>query len=145
MKRSRMGIEPFLHTETPGNPLTTPTVLRNRGPQVDSDASDRNAKCHKRLHARNVDRQFQFKIRNESSKIEGVRQSQYDDEGAIMGDDKEGCDESDPDSNGNREEAPNDLDIRVWQLSIATSRHPRRLHRVRRNRNSTTNGNDSSG
>ena len=47
LKRSRMGIEPFLQTETPGNPLTTPAVLQNRGPQVDSDASDRNAKCHK--------------------------------------------------------------------------------------------------
>ena len=27
LKRPRMGIEPFLHTETPGNPLTTPAVL----------------------------------------------------------------------------------------------------------------------
>ena len=58
LKRPRMGIEPFLHTETPGNPLTTPAVLQNRGPQVDSDASDRNAKRHKRLHSRNVDEQF---------------------------------------------------------------------------------------
>ena len=47
LKRPRMGIEPFLHTETPGNPLTTPAVLQNRGPQVDSDASDQNAKRHK--------------------------------------------------------------------------------------------------
>ena len=47
LKRPRMGIEPFLHTETPGNPLTTPAVLQNRGPQVDSDASDRNAKREK--------------------------------------------------------------------------------------------------
>ena len=46
LKRPRMGIEPFLHTETPRNPLT-PAVLQNRGPQVDSDASDRNAKRHK--------------------------------------------------------------------------------------------------
>ena len=58
LKRPRMGIEPFLYTETPGNPLTTPAVLRNRGPQVDSDASDQNAKRHKRLHSRNVDGQF---------------------------------------------------------------------------------------
>ena len=79
-----MGIEPFLHTETPGNPLTTPAVLHNRGPQVDSDASDQNAKRHKRLHARNVDGQFQFEIRNESSEVEGVGQSQYGDENAIM-------------------------------------------------------------
>ena len=70
LKRPRMGIEPFLHTETPRNPLTTPAVLQNRGPQVDSDASDRNAKRHKRLHARNVAGQFQFKIRNESSEVE---------------------------------------------------------------------------
>ena len=62
-----------------------------------------------------------------------------------MGDDEEGCDESDPDSNGDREEAPNDPNIRVRQLSVATSRCPQRSHRVRRNRNSTTNGNDSSG
>ena len=27
LKRPRMGIEPFLHTKTPGNPLTTPAVL----------------------------------------------------------------------------------------------------------------------
>ena len=111
LKRPRMGIEPFLHTETPGNPLTTPIVLQNRGPQVDSDASDQNAKRHKRLHSKNVDGQFQFEIRNESSKIEGMEQSQYGDEGAIMGDDEEGCDESNPDSNGDREEAPNDPDI----------------------------------
>ena len=71
-------------------------------------------------------------------------QSQYGDEGAIMGDDEEGCDESDPDSNGDREEAPNDPDIRVRQLFVATSRRPRRSHRVQRNRNSTTNGDDSS-
>ena len=42
-----------------------------------------------------------------------------------MGDDEEGCDESDPDNNEDREEAPNDPDIRVRQLSIATSRRPR--------------------
>ena len=124
LKRPRMGIEPFLHTETPGNPLTTPAVLHNRGPQVDSDASDQNAKRHKRLHARNVDGQFQFEIRNESSEVEGMGQSQYGDEGAIMGDDEEGCDESDPDSNGDREEAPNNPDIQVRQLSVATSRRP---------------------
>ena len=148
LKRPRMEIESFLHTETPGNPLTTPAVLQNRGPQVDSDGSDRNAKRHKRLHARNVDGQFQFEIRNESSEVEGMEQSQYGDEGAIMGDDEGaimGCDESDPDNNGDCEEAPNDPDIRVRQLSVATSRRPRRSHRVRRNRNSTTNGDDSSG
>ena len=145
LKRPRMGIEPFLHTETPGNPLTTPAVLQNRGLQVDSDASDRNAKRHKRLHSRNVDGQFQFEIRNESSEVEGMGQSQYGDEGAIMGDDEEGCDESDPNSNGDREEAPNDQDIRVQQLSVATSRRSRRSHRVRRNQNSTTSGDDSSG
>ena len=48
-------IEHFLHTETPGNALTTPIVLVNHGPQVDSDANDCNAKCRKQLHARNVD------------------------------------------------------------------------------------------
>ena len=125
LKRPRMGIEPFLHTETPGNPLTTPVVLQNHGPQVDFEASDRNAKCHKRLHSRNVDGQFQFEIRNKSSEVEGKGQSQYGDEGAIMGDDEKGCDESDPDSNGDREEVHNDPDIRVRQLSVTTSRHPR--------------------
>ena len=83
LKRSRMGIEPFLHTETPGNPLTTPAVLQKRGPQVDSDAIDRNAKRLKQLHARNVDGQFQFEIRNKSSEVEGVGQSEYGDEGAV--------------------------------------------------------------
>ena len=112
---------------------------------MDSDASDRNAKRHKRLHARNVDWQFQFEIRNESSEVEGMGQSQYGEEGAIMGDDEEGYDESDPDSNGDCEEAPNDPDIQVWKLSVATSRRPRRSHRMRRNQNSTTNGDDSSG
>ena len=47
-----------------------------------------------------------------------------------MGDDEQGCDESDPNSDRDREEAPNDPDIRVWQLSVATSRHPRQSHRV---------------
>ena len=143
LKQPRMGIKPLLHTETPRNPLT-PAVLQNRGPQVDSDASDRNAKHHKQLHSRNVDGQFQFEIRNESSEVEGMGQSQCGDEGVIIGDNEEGCDESDPDSNGDREEAPNDPDIRVRQLSLATSRCPRRWHRMQRNRNSTTNGNDSS-
>ena len=124
LKQLRMGIEPFLHTESLGNLLTTPVVLQNREPQVDSDASDRNAKRHKRLHSRNVDGKFQFEIQNESLEVEGMGQSQYGDEGAIMGDDEQGCDESDPDSNGDREEAPNDLDIRVRQLSVATSRRP---------------------
>ena len=86
--------------------------------------SDRNAKHHKRLHSRNVDGQFKFEIRKESSEVEGLGQSKYFDKGAIMGDDEQGCDESDADSDRNREEAPNDLDIRVQQLSIATSRHP---------------------
>ena len=98
LKRPMMEIEPFLHTETSGNPLTTPAVFHNRGPQVDSDASDRKAKCHKRLHSRNVDGKFRFEIRNESSEVEGLGQSQYGDERAIMGDDEQGCDESDPDS-----------------------------------------------
>ena len=144
LKRPRMGIEPFLHTETLRNPLTTPAVLQNPGPQVDFDASDRNAKRHKRLHSRNVDGQFQFEIQNESLEVEGMGQSQYGDEGAIMGDNEEGYDECDPDSNGDREEAPNDPDIRVQQLSVATSRRPRRSHRVRRNQNSMTDGDDSS-
>ena len=61
-----------------------------------------------------------------------------------MGDDEQGCDESDPDSNGDREEAPNDPDIRVRQLSVVTSRRPQRSHRVQRNQNPTTDGNDSS-
>ena len=75
LKRPMVGIKPFLHTKTPENPLTTPTVLQNRGPQVDSNASDRNAKCHKRLHSTNVDGQFRFEIRNRSSKVEGLEQS----------------------------------------------------------------------
>ena len=104
-------IEPFLHRETPRNLLTTPAVLHNRGPQVDSNASDRNAKCHKQLHSKNVDGQFRFEIWNESSEVEGLGQSQYGDEGAIMRDDKQGCDESNPDSDQDREEAPNDPDI----------------------------------
>ena len=137
-------IEPFLYTKTPQNPLITPAVLHNRGSQVDSDASDRNAKCHKRLHSRNIDGQFRFEVLNESSKVEGLGQSQYGDERAIMRDDEQGCDQSDPNSDRDREEAPNDLEIQVWQLSVATSRRPGRSHHVRRNRNSTTNGNDSS-
>ena len=144
LKRPRMGIEPFMYIETPGNLLTTSAVLQNCGPQVDSDASDRNAKRHKRLHSRNVDGQFQFEIRNKSSEVEGMGQSQYGDESAIMGDDEEGCNESDPDSNGDREEPPNNPDKRVRQLSVARSRCPQRSHHVRRNRNSTTNGDDSS-
>ena len=47
LKRPMVEIEPFLHIETLGNPLTTPAMLHNRGPQVDSDANDRNTKRHK--------------------------------------------------------------------------------------------------
>ena len=61
-----------------------------------------------------------------------------------MGDDEQGYDESDPDSNGDREEAPNDPDIQVRQLSVATKRRPRQSYRVRRNQNSTIDGDDSS-
>ena len=111
---------------------------------MDSDASDRNAKHHKQLHSRNVDGQFRFEIRNESSEVESLGQSQYGDKGVIIGDDEQGCDESDPDSNRDRKEAPNDPNIRIQQLSVATSRRPRRSHRVHRNRKSTIDGNDSS-
>ena len=90
LKQTMVGIEPFLHTETPRYPLTTPALLHNRGPQVDFDTSDRNAKRYKQLHSRNVDGQFRFEIRNESSEVEGLGQSQYGDEGAIMGDDEQG-------------------------------------------------------
>ena len=62
LKRPTPEIEPFHHTEMSGNPLTIPTMLVNRGPQVDFNASDRNAKRHKRLHARNVDGKFRFEI-----------------------------------------------------------------------------------
>ena len=54
LKQPMLKIEPFLFTEMSKNPLTTPMVFNCR-PQVDFDASDCNAKCHKRLHARNVD------------------------------------------------------------------------------------------
>ena len=47
LKRPMLGIEPLLHTETPRNPLTTLVVLVNRALQMDSDASDQNAKHHK--------------------------------------------------------------------------------------------------
>ena len=47
MKQPTPKIEPFLYIETLGNPLTTPSVLVNRGPQVDSDATDHDAKRHK--------------------------------------------------------------------------------------------------
>ena len=62
LKRPTWEFELFLHTEMPGNPLTTPAVLVNCGPQVDFNASDRNPKRHKRLHARNVDGQFRLEI-----------------------------------------------------------------------------------
>ena len=39
-----------------------------------------------------------------------------------MGNDEQGCDGSDLDSDRDREEAPNDPDIRIWQLSVAISR-----------------------
>ena len=58
--------------------------------------------------------------------------------------DEQGCDESNSDSDRDLEEAPNDPDIRIRQLSVATSRCPRRSHRMRRNQNSITDGNDSS-
>ena len=61
-----------------------------------------------------------------------------------MEDNEQGCDESDPDNDRDREEASNDPDIQVRQLSIATSRRPRQLHPMRRNQNSMTDGDDSS-
>ena len=74
LKQLMVEIEPFLYIETPGNPLI-PAVLHNCGPQVDSNASDQNAKRHKQLHSRNVDGQFRFEIRNGSSEVEGLGQS----------------------------------------------------------------------
>ena len=144
IKRPMVEIEPFLYIETLENLLITPAMLYNRGPQVDSDASDQNAKRHKQFHSRNVDGQFRFEIRNESSKVEDLGQSQYGNKRAIMGDNEQGCDESDLDSDRDREEAPNDLDIPIRQLSVATSRRPRRSHHVQRNQNSTTDGDDTS-
>ena len=88
LKQPLVGIELFLHTEISRNLLTTLAMLHNHGPQVDSNASDRNVKHHKQLHSRNVDGQFKFEIRNESLEVEGLGQSQYGDEGTIMGDDE---------------------------------------------------------
>ena len=98
LKRPMVEIEPFLHTETSGNLLTIPVVLHNCGSQVDSDASNQNAKRHKRLYSKNVHGQFKFEIWNKSSEVEGLGQSQYGNEDAIMGDDEQGYDESNPDS-----------------------------------------------
>ena len=137
-------IEPFLHIETPGNPLRIPIVLVNQGPQVDLDASDRNAKRHKLLHARNIDEQFRFEIQNKSSKFEGLEEIHYDDEGAIMGDDEQKLDKGDPHSDNDCEEVPNDPNIQIWQLSIGTTSRPRRLHHVQRTTNATMDGDDSS-
>ena len=124
LKQPMPKIEPFLYTKMPRNPLTTPEMLINRGPQVDSDTSDHNAKCHKRLHTRNVDGHFKFEIRNESSKIEGLCKTHYGDEGAITGDDEQELDEGNPDSNNDCKEAPNDPDIQIRQLSVDTSSRP---------------------
>ena len=111
LKRLTPKIEPFLYIEMLGNPLTTLEVLVNRGLQVDFNASDRNAKRHKRLHTRNVNGQFRFEIRNKSSEIEGLGKTHYGDGGTIMGDDEQELDEGDPDSDNDREEMPNDPDI----------------------------------
>ena len=102
LKQSMLEIEPFLHIEMLENPLTILVVLVNRGPQVDSDASDCNAKHHKQLYAKNVDGQFRFEIHNESSEIEGLDETQYSDKGAIMEDDEQELDEGDPNSNNDR-------------------------------------------
>ena len=61
-----------------------------------------------------------------------------------MGDDGQELNEGNPDSGNDREEAPNDSDIRIQQLSIGTTSRPRRSHRVQRTTNATTDGNDSS-
>ena len=71
LKQPMLEIKPFLHTEMLGNSLTL-ALLVNHGPQVESNTSDHNAKRHKQLHTRNVDGQFRFEIRNESSEIEDV-------------------------------------------------------------------------
>ena len=113
LKRPMPKIEFFLHTETLGNPLTIPAMLINRGPQVNSDARDRNAKGHKRLHTRNVDGQFRFEIQNKNSGFEGLGKTHYGDESAIMGDDEQELYEGDPDSNNDCKETPNDPDIQI--------------------------------
>ena len=86
-------------------------LLVNCEPQVNSNASDRNVKCCKKLHARNVDGQLIFEIRNESSKIEGLGETYYGVEGAIMRDDKQELDEGNSDNNNDHEEMSNDLNI----------------------------------
>ena len=81
---------------------------------MDSNASDYNAKRHKRLYTRNVDGQFRFKIRNNCSKIEGLGETHYSDESAIIGDDEQELDEGNPDSDNNHEEC---LMIRTYKFS----------------------------
>ena len=138
LKRPTPEIESFLHIRMPENPLTTPALLVNRGPQVDSDASDRNVKRHKRLHARNVDGQFRFKIQKKSSEIEGLGETHYGDKGAITGDYEQELDKGNLDNDNDREEAPYNPDIQIWQLSISTTSRIQRLHHVQRTTNATT-------
>ena len=61
-----------------------------------------------------------------------------------MGGDEQELNEGNPDNDNDREEAPNDPNIRIWQLSIGTSSHPRRSHDVWRTTNATMDGDDSS-
>ena len=61
-----------------------------------------------------------------------------------MGDDEQELDKGDPDSNNDREKAPNDPDIRIRQLSMGTSSRLQRSYCVWRTTNATTDGNDSS-
>ena len=63
---------------------------------------------------------------------------------AIMEDDGQKLDEGNPENNNDCEEAPNDLNIQIRQLSIGTTRRPRRSHRIQRTTNATIDGDDSS-
>ena len=56
--------------------------------------------------------------------IEGLEETHYGDEGAVMGDNEQELDEVNPDSDNDCEKAPNNQDIRIWQLSIATTSRP---------------------
>ena len=85
-----------------------------------------------------------YETKVQKLKVWPLDETHYGDEGAIMGDDKQELDEGDLDSNNDREEALNDPNIRIRQLSIGTISRPRRSHRGRRTTNTIADGNDSS-
>jgi hypothetical protein len=99
-----------------GGSSCTPPLTMRRGPEVIDDDNP-SAKRMKWIVQTNVAGTSTVELRNLSSEVEGELQTNYGDEADVEGDDER------EDNDGNvREEALNDLDIRIRQpLGVGSS------------------------